>query len=496
MQSRIFSSCARVATLRAFKSSSRSIATGAFPSLKIYADKVEANGQFAETQAQFLNVDMKLVNELDHFMESEKIGIVAHFYMDAEIQGLLSKLKSKHIAIADSLVMGQKACNMVKDGCKNIICMGVDFMSENCRAQLDADGFNSIPVYRTNTRPIGCTLAEAAENQGYLAYLKQAEHKKALHMIYINTSLQVKALSESIVPTITCTSGNVVQLLMQSITQVPDLQIFYGPDSYMGNNLKTILHDYQDLSKEQLLAINPKLTRDILEKAEKNFHSYTQGYCAVHHIFGQNVANIIKNNYSDAYLTSHLEVPTEMFKLTLDYKNQYNRGCVGSTADILKYIKQLITTEKKENLDIILGTEAGMVCSIISTVQKMIQESHGTIATKSVNIIFPVGNDAIVQTNDKNTPIIPGARAEGCSIHGGCATCPFMKMNSADNLRNVMEMIQNHSSSLEQYKPKVYNNKVNGTRVQDLGTIPIQRMRDYQKTKSLPDSLVNAITKH
>lgn len=29
---------------------------------------------------------MNLVNEIDKYMEAEKIGIVAHFYMDAEIQ--------------------------------------------------------------------------------------------------------------------------------------------------------------------------------------------------------------------------------------------------------------------------------------------------------------------------------------------------------------------------------------------------------------------------
>lgn len=83
--------------------------------------------------------------------------------------------------------------------------MGVDFMSENCRAQMDSDGihmntllywigFKNIPVYRTAIKPIGCTLAEAANNPNYMAYLNKArkESQNPLHLIYINTSLQVK----------------------------------------------------------------------------------------------------------------------------------------------------------------------------------------------------------------------------------------------------------------------------------------------------------------
>ena len=37
----------------------------------------------------------------------------------------------------------------------------------------------------------------------------------ALHVVYINTSLRTKALSHAAVPTITCTSSNVVQTVLQ-----------------------------------------------------------------------------------------------------------------------------------------------------------------------------------------------------------------------------------------------------------------------------------------
>lgn len=64
---------------------------------------------------------------------------------------------------------------------------------------------------------IGCSLAEAAESDSYTAYLEEAASRAgpALHVVYINTSLRTKAQAHAIVPTITCTSGNVVQTILQ-----------------------------------------------------------------------------------------------------------------------------------------------------------------------------------------------------------------------------------------------------------------------------------------
>lgn len=65
---------------------------------------------------------------------------------------------------------------------------------------------------------IGCTLAEAAEAEGYSAYLAEAAAEPApgVHVVYINTSLRTKALAHAAVPTITCTSSNVVQTVLQA----------------------------------------------------------------------------------------------------------------------------------------------------------------------------------------------------------------------------------------------------------------------------------------
>jgi hypothetical protein len=82
---------------------------------------------------------------------------------------------------------------------------------------------------------IGCSLAEAAESAEYSRYLQEAAHTpNSLHVVYINTSLRTKATADHLVPTITCTSSNVVQTVLQGFAQVSAadkqaLQVFMQP---------------------------------------------------------------------------------------------------------------------------------------------------------------------------------------------------------------------------------------------------------------------------
>lgn len=81
---------------------------------------------------------------------------------------------------------------------------------------------------------IGCSLAEAAEAPAYSAYLGAAAGNAApaLHVVYINTSLRTKALAHRQVPTITCTSSNVVQTVLQV------RQLILGNPSILSWNVK------------------------------------------------------------------------------------------------------------------------------------------------------------------------------------------------------------------------------------------------------------------
>src|SRR5690606_17035630 len=120
---------------------------------------------------------------------------------------------------------------MAEAGVGTVVVLGVDFMSENVRAMLDAAGHQGVDVYRVASDPIGCSLAASADALAYGAYLTRASHQpRSLHVVYINTSLEVKARAHALVPTITCTSSNVVKTVLQAFAQIEDLHVWFGPD--------------------------------------------------------------------------------------------------------------------------------------------------------------------------------------------------------------------------------------------------------------------------
>ena len=97
-------------------------------------------------QARYLFPDESQVNELVKLLKEKKIGLVAHFYMDPEVQGVLTAAQKHwpHIHISDSLVMADSAVKMAEAGCQFIAVLGVDFMSENVRAILDQAGYDKV----------------------------------------------------------------------------------------------------------------------------------------------------------------------------------------------------------------------------------------------------------------------------------------------------------------------------------------------------------------
>lgn len=73
-----------------------------FPSLLITADALQPQGQFAEAQARFLQPDTVQVDVLAQALQQKQVGVVAHFYMDPQVQGVLTSAAAQwpHIAIS------------------------------------------------------------------------------------------------------------------------------------------------------------------------------------------------------------------------------------------------------------------------------------------------------------------------------------------------------------------------------------------------------------
>lgn len=141
-----------------------------------------------------------------------------------------------------------------------------------------------------------------------------------------------------------------------------------------------------------------------------------------------------------------VKVPGEMFTLAMEAKKTRDMGVVGSTSNILEFIaakvKCALDKPFADKLQFVLGTESGMITSIVRKVQGILRDSGRK--DLEVEIVFPVSPESITtsgQTTNASSggpvllpgglSMIPGpASGEGCSTEGGCASCPYMKMNS------------------------------------------------------------------
>jgi quinolinate synthase len=99
----------------------------------------------------------------------------------------------------------------------------------------------------------------------------------------------------------------------------------------------------------------------------------------------------------------------------------------------------------------------------------------------------------VATTDDAELAIVPGVDAsEGCSAMGGCATCPYMKMNSLEALMGLLERIRDGASAedLLPFEPVRWDQQLEGKPLAAWGTQPILAMRHFQKTGELSPELV------
>jgi quinolinate synthase len=142
---------------------------------------------------------------------------------------------------------------------------------------------------------------------------------------------------------------------------------------------------------------------------------------------------------------------------------------------------------------VVLGTEAGMITSIVRDVQATLRKHERDDV--AVDVIFPVASEAVSATSDATLAIVPGVPGgEGCSPAGGCATCPYMKMNSLDALLGVLRVVgTDREATLLPFRPRRATGTIAGRSAVDLGSEPILHMRAFQRTGRLPEALVRDV---
>jgi quinolinate synthase len=154
----------------------------------------------------------KLQSEVRALAEERDAVILAHNYQVAEVQDVADY-------VGDSLGLSQMAA---KAEASTIVFCGVHFMAESASI-LSPDKTVLIPDLEA-----GCSLADSITAPQLAAW--QAEHPGAITVMYVNTTAEVKALTDYCV-----TSSNAVNVVRHILdTHGEDTEILFGPDMFLG----------------------------------------------------------------------------------------------------------------------------------------------------------------------------------------------------------------------------------------------------------------------
>ncbi len=132
--------------------------------------------------------------------------LLAHYYQESDVQDLAD-------VVGDSLALAQAAQQADRDV---IAFCGVHFMAETAKI-LNPDRTVVVPDLDA-----GCSLADGCPADALREFV--AEHEGAAVLSYINTSAEVKALSDLI-----CTSSNAVAMVKQFEGQ----PLIFAPDRHL-----------------------------------------------------------------------------------------------------------------------------------------------------------------------------------------------------------------------------------------------------------------------
>jgi quinolinate synthase len=213
--------------------------------------------------------------ELGRLRKERNAVILAHYYQTPDIQDLAD-------FVGDSLDLSRKA--QATDADVIAFC-GVRFMAETAKI-LSPDKIVVLPDMNA-----GCSLEDSCPPDQFAAF--RAAHPDHIALTYINSSAEVKALSDIIV-----TSSSAETILKQ----IPlDQKIIFGPDKHLGGYLAR------------------RTGRDML---------LWPGVCIVHEAFSETELIKLKAQHPGAPVLAHPECPPHI----IDHADY-----VGATSGILKH---------------------------------------------------------------------------------------------------------------------------------------------------------------
>lgn len=248
-----------------------------------------AKGYADEPVSESLN----LKEEIRRLCKEKDAVVLAHYYTTGDVQDVAD-------FIGDSLALARKAA---QTDARIILMCGVHFMAETCKI-LSPDKLVLCPDLNA-----GCSLADSCRADDLRQY--KAEHPGYKVVSYVNTTAEVKALTDVVV-----TSGNAKKIVD---TFPQDEKIIFGPDYNLGSYINSV-------TGRNMLLWN--------------------GGCHVHERFSVQAIAQLKAEHPDALVLAHPECKGPVLAAA---------DVVGSTAVLLKY-----ATEHPDNTYIV-ATESGIL---------------------------------------------------------------------------------------------------------------------------------------
>ncbi len=192
-----------------------------------------------------------LTAQIKVLLKSLNAQMVAHYYVDADLQALTEETGGK---VADSLEMANFGAQSSAD---ILVVCGVKFMGETAK-MLSPEKTILMPDIDAT-----CSLDEGCPADEFQAFCQQYPGHKVV--VYANTSVAVKAIADWVV-----TSGNALEIVTYLKEQGE--KIIWGPDRHLGSWIQAetdiemilwqgqcIVHDeFQVYELEALKAANPE----------------------------------------------------------------------------------------------------------------------------------------------------------------------------------------------------------------------------------------------
>jgi len=236
----------------------------------------------------------ELKAKIEKLKKEKQAVVLAHYYTRPEIQDVADH-------IGDSLALAQIGTKLTEPV---VVMCGVHFMGETVKI-LCPDKTVLLP-----DESAGCSLADSCPADDFRRFI--SEHPGHTVVSYVNTSAEVKALSDVLV-----TSSN-ARKIVESLPE--DEKIIFGPDRNLGNYINSVT------GRQMLL---------------------WDGACHVHEKFSVEKIVELKKENPQALVLAHPECRKPLLMIA---------DKVGSTAALLQY-----AMDAPEGSVFIVATESGIL---------------------------------------------------------------------------------------------------------------------------------------